>query len=336
MTRLLEVRDLRKTYPVHRGLLQRVTGETVALDGVSFHLDRGECLAVVGESGGGKTTLARCILRLIEACEGEILFDGVDLRSLAESDLRKRRRDLQMVFQDPYSSLNPRMSVKQILSEPLEIHAVVPPAERRQRVVELLQVVGLPAESANRYPHEFSGGQRQRIGIARALAPQPRFLVADEPVSALDVSVRAEILNLLSDQRRRLGLAVLLIAHDLTVVEQTADRVAVLFLGRIVEMAATNRLFGAAQHPYTVALMASAPVADPTRRRNRITLSGELPSPAEPPPGCKFHPRCPIAQERCLYEEPSLTEIAPGHDVACHYPGELSFQPVDREENGTF
>ena len=329
MTKLLEVRGLSKTYPVHRGLLQRVTGEITALDGVNLDLDRGECLAVVGESGGGKTTMARCILRLIEASAGEILLDGVDLRSLSDIELRRRRKDLQMVFQDPYSSLNPRRSVQQILSEPLEIHHIVPPAERDKRIAELLQIVGLSTDSVDRYPHEFSGGQRQRIGIARALATEPRILVADEPVSALDVSVRAEILNLLSDQRRRLGLAVLLIAHDLTVVEQVADRVAVLYLGQIVEVAVTRRLFGAPQHPYTVTLMAAVPVADPSRRPDRITLSGELPSPAEPPSGCKFHPRCPIAQDFCMYEEPSLTEIAAGHEVACHFPGEWTFEPFD-------
>ena len=322
MKHLLEVRNLCKTYPVQRGLLQRVTGQIEALDGVSLSIAEGECLAVVGESGGGKTTLARCILRLIEATGGEIIFDGVDLRTLPEKELRGLRKGLQMVFQDPYSSLNPRMSVQQILSEPLEIHQIVPAPERSRRIAELLEQVGLPADSAARYPHEFSGGQRQRIGIARALASQPLLLVADEPVSALDVSVRAEILNLLTRLRREMGLAVLLIAHDLAIVEQVSDRVAVLYLGRVVETATAARLFAAPQHPYSSILMSSVPVADPGRRQHRIHLSGEVPGGKEIPSGCRFHPRCPIAQDRCAREDPDLAEVAPDHLVACHFPGE--------------
>ncbi len=336
MRPLLEVRGLTKTYPVQRGLLFRGDREVEVLDDVSLSIAPGEIFAVVGESGGGKTTLARCVLRLIEPSGGQILFDGTDLLSLSQAELRRRRRDFQMVFQDPSSSLNPRMSIGRILCEPLEIHQLVPEGQRQEHVVGLLNRVGLPTDAAGRYPHEFSGGQRQRVGIARALAAQPRLLVADEPVSALDVSVRAEILNLLSTQCREKTLAILLIAHDLGMVQRVSQRVAVLYLGQIVELAATRELFRKAKHPYTVTLMASAPTADPTRRRSRIALSGELSSVTDAPKGCRFHPRCPIAEERCRDEEPVLTEVAPGHLVACHLPGELALEGVMRVDHGTF
>ena len=322
MKQLLEVRNLRKSFPVQRGLMQRVTAQVEALDGVSFSVAEGECMAVVGESGGGKTTLARCILRLIDVSEGRVIFDGVDLLTLTEKELRRRRKDMQMIFQDPYSSLNPRLSVEQTLLEPLEIHQIVPPSARSRRVRRLLAEVGLPEGSAGRYPHEFSGGQRQRIGIARALASQPRLLVADEPVSALDVSVRAEILNLLTRLRREMGLTVLLIAHDLAIVEQVSDRIIVLYLGRVVETAPTSSLFGAPQHPYSSILMASVPMADPGRQQHRIQVAGEAPGEKEPLSGCRFRSRCPIAQDRCAREQPELTEVGPDHHVACHFPGE--------------
>jgi oligopeptide/dipeptide ABC transporter ATP-binding protein len=336
MTVLLEVRDLRKYYPVRRGLLQRVTGQVKALDGVSLEITQGECFALVGESGSGKTTFGRCVLRLEEPTAGIVRFQGEDLLALPPAELRQRRRHFQIVFQDPYGSLNPRMRVHSILSEPLEVHKTVPETERAERVEELLTLVGLTKDAGRRFPHEFSGGQRQRIGIARALAPEPSLLVADEPVSALDVSVRAQIINLLVDLQARFGLTMIFIAHDLAVVEQTADRVGVMYLGRIVELGATRDIFAAPQHPYTVSLLSAVPVADPTRRRDRILLAGEPPSPLSPPPGCHFHPRCPIAKDRCREEEPALTESEDGRQVACHYPGELEPVGVGLSAGGTF
>ncbi len=319
---LVECRRLTKEFPIHRGLLRRRVGAIRAVDRVDLALEAGECVALVGESGSGKTTLARCLVRLIEPTSGQILFRGEDLLALRGGELRRRRREFQIVFQDPYGSLDPRMRVGRILAEPLEVHALVPHRDRRRRVAELLELVGLPASAAERYPHEFSGGQRQRIGIARALATQPSLLVADEPVSALDVSVQAQIVNLLMRLRRQLGLTLLIIAHDLRVVRRIADRVAVMYLGRIVEQAATKDLFSRPQHPYTVSLLSAVPEVDTARRRRRIVLSGELPSPANPPTGCAFHPRCPIAEARCRKDEPALAETATGHDAACFFPGE--------------
>ena len=336
MSVLVETRGLRKYFPIHRGIFQRLAGQVRAVDGVDLTIDEAHCLALVGESGSGKTTLGRCILRLLDASAGEIRFAGEDLLGLTASELRRRRRHFQMIFQDPYSSLNPRMKVGRILSEPLEVHQTVPVRERRRRVGELLHLVGLPLDSAQRYPHEFSGGQRQRIGIARALAPEPRFLVADEPVSALDVSVRAQIINLLLNLRETLRLGMLFIAHDLTVVEQVADRVAVLYLGQIVEQASTVQLFDTPLHPYSISLLSAVPVPDPERPHHRILLSGEPPSPAEPPSGCRFHPRCPIAIDRCREEKPLLRELQTGHFVACHYPGELAVPPDLPRSGGTF
>jgi len=321
---LVEVRGLAKEFPVRRGLLRRSAGTLKAVDGVDLEIEQGECLALVGESGSGKTTLGRCLLRLIRPTRGSITFQGRDLLALKGSNLRAARRDFQMVFQDPYGSLNPRMKIGRILSEPLEVHAIVPREQRRARVEELLDLVGLPASSADKYPHEFSGGQRQRIGIARALATEPALLVADEPVSALDVSVQGQIINLLMSLRRKLDLTLLFIAHDLGVVRRVADRVAVMYLGRIVETATNEDLFAHPQHPYTVSLLSAVPVPDPTRRSQRIVLAGELPSPVDPPSGCAFHPRCPIADDRCRTETPRLLAVGgSGTKVACHKAGEM-------------
>ncbi len=323
MTALVKVEGLRKEFPVRRGLLQREQGSVVAVDDVDLAISESECLGLVGESGSGKSTLGRCILRLIDVTSGSIYFRGENLVSLRGEELRRRRREFQMIFQDPYGSLNPRMRVGQIIREPLEVHDVVPAAERNRRVLELLDLVGLPEDAAQRYPHEFSGGQRQRVGVARALAPEPQFIVADEPVSALDVSVRAQIINLLMDLRQRLGLSLLFIAHDLAVVEQIADRVAVMYLGRVIELSDTEDLFARPQHPYSVSLLSAVPEPDPHRTGGRIVLPGEVPSPMNPPKGCAFHPRCPIAEERCRNEEPQLRRLDSGQSVACHFPGKL-------------
>lgn len=320
---LLAARDLTMHFPVRRGLLQRVTGHVKAVDGVDIELEAGECFALVGESGSGKTTLGRCLMRLIEPTTGSVRFAGRDLLELGPAALRSQRRHFQMIFQDPYGSLNPRMNIGRILAEPLEVHDIVPREKRPEKVAELLRLVGLPEDSSRRYPHQFSGGQRQRIGIARALAPEPRLIVADEPVSALDVSVRAQIINLLADLQRRFGLTLLMIAHDLAVVEQIADRVGVMYLGRIVEQGPTADLFDGPLHPYTTSLLSAVPVADPGREKERIILAGEPPSPIQPPAGCPFHPRCPVARSDCATSVPVLEAKEPGHLVACHYPGEL-------------
>ena len=329
MTPLLEVHGLRKEYPVRRGPFRRLAGTVRALDGVDLELPAGECLALVGESGSGKTTLGRCAIRLIEPTAGRVVFAGEDLQALSGRELRARRRRFQMVFQDPYGSLDPRQRVDSILDEPLALHSGLDRAGRRERAAGLLRLVGLDPALGERYPHELSGGQRQRVGIARALAPGPELLVADEPVSALDVSIRGQVLALLADLRQRLGLALLLIAHDMAAVEQLADRVAVMYLGRIVELASRAELFRQPLHPYTVVLLSAVPVPDPGRRRSRIVLQGEPPSPLAPPPGCPFHPRCPSARPRCAAELPPLAPVAgEGREwerkVACFYPGELS------------
>jgi len=336
MSELLKVERLRKEFPVRRGLLQLEVGRVVAVDDLDLTIDEGECVGLVGESGSGKSTLGRCIVRLLDVTSGSIHFDNKDLAPLKGEALRALRREFQMIFQDPYGSLNPRMTVGKILSEPLEVHGIVAPAARKARVTELLDLVGLPEDAANRYPHEFSGGQRQRVGVARALAPQPRFVVADEPVSALDVSVRAQIINLLMDLRERFSLSLLFIAHDLAVVEQVADRVAVMYLGRLIELADSETLFAHPQHPYTVSLLSAVPVADPHRKGERIVLPGEVPSPIHPPRGCSFHPRCPIARERCKREDPPLERLEGGQLVACHFPGELESNRVRDGEDGTF
>ncbi len=321
---LLEVRDLCKYFPIRKGLFSRVAGHVRAVDGVSFDLRSGETLGLVGESGCGKTTTGRCLLRLIEPSSGTVRFGGREVTRLAAGELRALRREMQIVFQDPYSSLNPRLTIGSMLAEPLAIHGLARGAAARDRVAELLTLVGMSPDHARRYPHEFSGGQRQRLGIARALAVKPRMLVLDEPVSALDVSIQAQIVNLLQDLQRDLGLTYLFVAHDLSVVEHISTRVAVMYLGRIVELADRETLYRDARHPYTRSLLSAVPVPDPDRRSQRIVLKGDVPSPARPPSGCRFHPRCPLAAERgelarCSSDDPVLREISPGHWAACHF-----------------
>ena len=318
-TPLLDVRNLAKYFPIRSGVFQRVSGHVRAVDDVSFTLNAGETLALVGESGSGKTTTGRTVLRLVEPTAGSIVFDGVDLRSLRGESLRRMRRRMQIVFQDPYGSLNPRMSVGAAIREGLIVHGIAKGAAADKRVAQLLEEVGLQPSFASRYPHEFSGGQRQRIGIARALAVEPAFIVCDEPVSALDVSVQAQVINLLRDLQRERGLAYLFIAHDLAVVSHLADRVAVMYLGKIVEIAPRASLFAMPTMPYTQALLSAIPVPDPTTRRQRLLLPGDPPSPANPPGGCVFHPRCPhpARDAACARIVPPLEEKAPGHFAAC-------------------
>jgi oligopeptide/dipeptide ABC transporter ATP-binding protein len=321
---LLEVRDLTKHFPIRHGVFGRATGQVRAVDGISFTLAPGEVLGLVGESGCGKTTAGRCILRLIEPTSGQVRFGGREVTALGASELRHLRREMQIVFQDPYSSLNPRLTVGSMIAEPLAIHGIARGAAARDRVAELLTRVGLSPEHAPRYPHEFSGGQRQRIGIARALAVGPKLIVADEPVSALDVSIQAQIVNLLRDLQRTMGLTYLFIAHDLSVVEHLSNRVAVMYLGQIVELAPSAPLYRGPRHPYTVALLSAIPVPDPKRRRRRVMLGGDVPSPAQPPTGCRFHPRCFMARDVCRTEAPALREVSPGHWSACHFAEEVT------------
>jgi oligopeptide transport system ATP-binding protein len=320
MTPLLEVVDLAKHYPVKRGLvLARTVGTVRAVDGISFSLQKGETLALVGESGCGKSTTARLVLRLIEPTAGTVHFEGTDITTLKGAALRKLRRRMQIVFQDPFASLNPRMTVGDILEEPLIVHGIGDRAQRKRRVNELLGLVGLAPYHAQRYPHEFSGGQRQRIGIARALAVEPALVVCDEPVSALDVSIQAQVINLLKDLQGRLGLSYLFIAHDLAVVKHTADRIAVMYLGKIVEVADKPVLFDNPRHPYTRTLLSAIPRPDPHRKGGRQIPGGDVPSPMDPPSGCRFHTRCPFATDKCSAEEPLLRAIDSGHLSACHY-----------------
>ena len=321
---LLSVKDLKKHFPIKKGLFSNTVGHVKAVDGVSFDVARGEVLGLVGESGCGKTTTGRVILRLIEATAGQVLFEGKDVLALGKRDLREIRREMQIVFQDPYSSLNPRLTVGSMIEEALAIHRLASGAKAKERVAELLTLVGLSPAHARRYPHEFSGGQRQRIGVARALAVDPKLIIADEPVSALDVSIQAQILNLLKDLKKDLGLTYIFIAHDLAVVEHISDRVAVMYLGRIVELAESRGLYAEPRHPYTRALLSAIPVAEPSRKKERIVLAGDVPSPAKPPPGCPFHPRCFMAKERCKADVPTLREIKPGHWSACHFAEEMA------------
>lgn len=325
---LLEVKHLRKYYPIERGFFKSVVGNVKAVDDVSFYIRRNETLGLVGESGSGKTTLGRCIIRTIEPTGGEILFrpqsgETIDVVRLDKRGLKEMRRKAQFIFQNPHSSLDPRKTVLQIVGEPLVLHSIAKGDELVARVRSLMELVGLEVKHMNRYPHAFSGGQRQRIGIARALALNPEFIVADEPVSALDVSIQAQLLNLLQDLRKELGLSFLFIAHGLNVIKHVSHRVAVMYVGKIVEMADVNQLFTAPRHPYTEALMSAIPVPDPDRRMSRITLPGEVANPANPPRGCYFHPRCRYAVELCKTESPEWKEYDPGHFAACHRAHEL-------------
>jgi len=335
VTALLEVEGLVKHFPIRKGLLRRVVGQVRAVDGVSFTIQKGETLALVGESGCGKTTTARCILRALTPTEGKIKFNigdaSVDLARLKRRELRRLRRHMQMVFQDPYSSLNPRMVVGEIIGEPLLINGMTDRTQRRKRVTELMEMVQLPAAYLNRFPHAFSGGQRQRIGIARALALSPELIVADEPVSALDVSVQAQILNLMLDLQDRLKLTYLFVAHDLSVVKHVSDRVAVMYVGRIVELAETEALYTRPLHPYTEALLSAAPTPVPDAVSTRIILEREIADPANPPPGCAFHPRCRYAIARCAQQVPALEEVEPGRWAACLRARELSLRGIGVE-----
>lgn len=315
---LLTVHELVKHFPVRKGVFSRVAAHVRAVDGISFSIPRGKTLSLVGESGSGKTTAGRCLLRLIEPTAGRVVFDGLEVTQLDRRELRRLRKRIQIVFQDPFGSLNPRMTVYSVIAEALRVHGLRPRAQCRDRVEELLGLVGLPPEAADRYPHEFSGGQRQRLGIARALAVEPDLIVADEPVSALDVSVQAQILNLLEDLQERLSLTYLFIGHDLSVVRHISDYVAVMYLGRIVEIGAAADIFEHCIHPYTRALLSAAPDPNPAKRRQRILLEGDVPSPINPPPGCPFHPRCPDARAECATHLQRLVQVNGDHRAACH------------------
>ncbi len=324
---LLQVKNLKKHFPITRGFLNRVVGYVKAVDGVSFDIQPGECFGLVGESGSGKTTVGRTLLRAYELTDGQVLFrsngEVVDVGKAPNSKLKGLRRHMQMIFQDPYSSLNPRMTVLDIIGEPLLVNGMRSRRKREDRVRELMLQVGLKPQHLRRYPHAFSGGQRQRIGIARALALNPKFIVADEPVSALDVSVQAQVINLLQKLQADLGLTYLFIAHDLSVVRHISDRVAVMYVGRLVELAGVDNLFEQPLHPYSEALLSAVPVPDPKRKANPMLLAGEVADPSNPPPGCTFHPRCRYCQERCRQEIPALRQINPGHFASCHFAEEL-------------
>ena len=315
---ILDVQDLKKYFPIRGGVFQHTVGYVKAVDGISFQLKRGETLGIVGESGCGKSTAGRTILRLHEITGGKVLFNGKDIAKLSKKELRKKRLEMQMVFQDPYSSLNPRITVGQIIGEALTDHKLMNKTQAKEKVQEIMEVCGLPSYYVNRYPHEFSGGQRQRIGIARALVLDPQFVICDEPVSALDVSIQSQIINLLGDLQKERNFSYIFISHDLSVVEYISNRVAVMYLGNIVELADKNEIFDNPLHPYTKALMSAIPVPDPTRKRERIILTGDLPSPSNPPSGCKFRTRCPMACEKCAKEAPEYRDVGGGHYVACH------------------
>jgi oligopeptide transport system ATP-binding protein len=328
---LVVVRDLKKYFPITAGLLQQKVGDVKAVDGIDFTIRRGETLGLVGESGSGKTTAGRVLLRLADSTAGSIEFDGTDITHLSRAELRPLRKEMQIIFQDPFASLNPRMTVGDIIREPLQIHHLASGKAAEKRVQDLLAMVGLQPYHANRYPHEFSGGQRQRVGIARALAVDPKFIVADEPVSALDVSIQAQVINLLQDLQKQLGLTYLFIAHDLSVVRHISTRVAVMYVGKIIEIADRDRLYANPLHPYTQALLSAIPIPDPDaqNRRKRIILSGDIPSPVNPPSGCRFHTRCPIAFDRCRVEVPAFNLYEDGHRTACHWVEEHGGQAPD-------
>ncbi len=337
---LLSVRNLVKRFPIKGGILGREVASVKAVQDVSFDIYKGETLGLVGESGCGKSTLGRCILRLIEPTSGQVLFKGQDILKLKQDEMRKLRRNMQIVFQDPYASLNPRMTIEEILGEPMIIHQLASSKEeRRTRIYELLDLVGLRRESISRYPHEFSGGQRQRICMARALAVKPEFLICDEPVSALDVSIQAQIINLMQDLQKELKLTYLFVAHDLKVVEHISNRVAVMYLGKIAEIASAEDLYTSPRHPYTKALLSAIPIPDPSYKKNRVILQGDVPSPIQPPPGCHFHPRCPVVREECRTRGPELITVtvsganagaaADDHRAACLFPSEAPLQGVD-------
>jgi oligopeptide/dipeptide ABC transporter ATP-binding protein len=319
--KLLEVKNLVKHFPVRGGVFSRVHSHVRAVDGISFDLEPRETLGVVGESGCGKSTAGRAILRLIEPTSGEVFFEGTDIVKLDRESMRKLRREMQIIFQDPYASLNPRMTVGSIVGEPLSIHKIARGKERDEKVAQILQRVGLRPEHMRRYPHEFSGGQRQRIGIARALALNPKLIIADEPVSALDVSIQAQVINLLEDLQQEFGIAYVIISHDLSVVQHICDRIAVMYLGEIVEVAEADELVMSARHPYSEALLSAVPVPDPHAKENkeRIILRGDVPSPVNPPSGCRFHTRCPYKEDKCTTDAPPLFEISSGHFTACHF-----------------
>ena len=321
MPQILKAENLQVHFPIRRGITSRTVGYVYAVDGVSFHLEKGETLGIVGESGCGKTTAGMALMNLTPATGGKVWFEGRDMAQLPPKELRTLRRKMQLIFQDPYSSLNPRMTVNQILSDPMDVHSVFTGKRRDERLAFLLETVGLSAEQGRRYPHEFSGGQRQRIGIARALALDPEVIIGDEPVSALDVSIQAQIINLLMDLKKDFDLSLIIISHDLAVVEYLCDRILVMYLGKIIEEAPYSALYNSPRHPYTQALLSAAPTSDPLKKKKRILLEGDVPSPIDPPSGCRFHTRCPQKMDVCMSEEPCFTNMGAGHSVACHLYG---------------
>jgi len=321
MAQILKAENLQVHFPIRRGLTSRTVGYVYAVDGVSFHLEKGETLGIVGESGCGKTTAGMALMNLTPVTGGKVWFEGRDMAQLSPRELRTLRRKMQLIFQDPYSSLNPRMTVNQILSDPMDVHSIFTGKRREERLAFLLETVGLSAEQGRRYPHEFSGGQRQRIGIARALALDPEVIIGDEPVSALDVSIQAQIINLLMDLKQDFDLSLIIISHDLAVVEYLCDRILVMYLGKIIEEAPYSALYNSPRHPYTQALLSAAPTSDPLKKKNRILLEGDVPSPIDPPSGCRFHTRCPQKMDVCMSEEPCFSNMGAGHAVACHLYG---------------
>lgn len=333
---LLKVKGLKKYFPVKKGLLAKTVGYVKAVDDVSFHVNEGETLGIVGESGCGKSTTGRMLMRLLDPTEGTVEFDGKELTALSSEEMRKTRRDIQMVFQDPYASLNPRHTIERILSEPLLVHGVKSSKERKEKVHQFLEIVGLSAYHAKRYPHQFSGGQRQRIGIARALMTNPKLIIADEPVSALDVSIQAQVLNLMQDLQKEFNLTYIFIAHDLGVVRHISDRVGVMYLGKMVEVAESEALYAKPLHPYTQALLSAVPVPDPDYSKEEVLLEGDMPNPANPPTGCTFHTRCPFKMDICSQVVPQLTELEEGHSVACHLYNEANDNDIKKMEGSLY